>query len=230
MSAAVAANDSEEEGSMASTPIGAPGDSGRAQTAPAAAGAVQADKVKTGTVAEARQQQNVRILEASAKVAVKAGDDSQALLLRTAIDRINELLAPEFGEDAIQARMGDDNSPEAVAERILGLSTGFFDAYAKQREGDDPDQVARDFVDLIRGGFEKGFNEAKEILQGLNVFGGEVESGIMKTFDLVMKGYDDFLAARLAPKETGTPAEGAEDAAPATKPADEPQTGGADGR
>jgi len=205
---------------MASTPIGAAGDPGRMQGVPAAAEAQagkQAEKVKVGSVAEARQQQNVRILEASATVAVKAGDTSQALLLRTAIDRINELLAPEFGEDAIQARMSDDNSPEAVAERILSLSTGFFDAYAQQRTGDDPEQVARDFVDLIRGGFQKGFNEAKEILQGLNVFNGEVESGITKTFELVMKGYDDFLAARLQPKEETVPAEGA---APATKPED----------
>ncbi len=37
----------------------------------------------------ARDQLNVQILEASAKVSLKAGDQSQALLFRGAIERIN---------------------------------------------------------------------------------------------------------------------------------------------
>lgn len=151
--------------------------------------------------AAARQQLNVQILEASAKVSLSAGDNSQALLFRSAIERINEILAPELGSDAIQNAAAQDNSAEATAQRILSLSTGFYDAYAAKRPGDDPEQVARDFVDLIRGGFEKGFGEARQILQGLNVFNGDVESGVMKTYELVHKGYDDFLAGKLAPRE-----------------------------
>lgn len=144
-----------------------------------------------------RDEQNLQILQASAEVSLKAGNQSQALLFRSAIERINELLAPTLGPDAIQAKMSEDNSPEATAQRILSLSTGFFDAYARQRPDDDPEQVATDFVNLIRGGFERGFNEAKEILQGLQVFGGDIESGVMKTYELVQKGYDDFLAGKL---------------------------------
>lgn len=147
-----------------------------------------------------REEQNLQILQASAEVSLKSGDQSQALLLRTAIDRINGLLEPTLGPDAIQARMGEDNSPEGTAGRIVSLSTGFFEAYAAQRTDDDPEQVARDFIDLIRGGFEQGFDEAKDILQGLKVFGGEVESGIMKTYELVNKGYDDFLTSKLNSK------------------------------
>lgn len=149
----------------------------------------------------ARDQLNVQILQASAEVSLKAGDQSQALLFRGAIERINELLSPTLGPDAIQAKMSEDNSPEATAGRILSLSTGFFDAYAAQRPDDDPDQVAKDFVNLIRGGFEKGFGEAQEILQGLKVFSGEIESGIMKTFELVNKGYDEFLASKLSTEQ-----------------------------
>lgn len=148
--------------------------------------------------ASARDEMNVQILQASTEVSLKAGDQSQALLFRSAIERINELLAPSLGRDAIQAKLSEDNSPEATAGRILSLSTGFFDAYAAQRTGDDPDQVAKDFVALIRGGFEKGFNEAKDILQGLKVFSGDIESGVMKTYALVNKGYDEFLAGKLS--------------------------------
>jgi len=59
--------------------------------------------------------------------------------------------------------------------------------------------VARNFVDLIRGGFEQGFGEARDILSGLGVLGADspVEQGINQTYALVMKGYDDFLATKL---------------------------------
>lgn len=150
----------------------------------------------------ARDEMNVQILQASAEVSLKAGDEPQALLFKSAIERINELLAPTLGPDAIQAKMSEDSSPEATAGRILSLSTGFFDAYAAQHPDDNPDQVARNFVDLIRGGFEKGFNEAKDILQGLKVFSGDIESGVMKTYDLVSKGYDEFLASKLSTQKT----------------------------
>ncbi len=151
-----------------------------------------------GTRIGLRDAMNVQILEASAAVSLKAGEQSQALLFRSAIDRINEYLAPTLGADAIQGKMSEDNSAEATAARIVSLSTAFYDSYAAQHPGDDPEQLATNFVNLIRGGFEKGFNEAKDILQSLQVFSGEIESGIMKTFDLVNQGYDDFLASKLA--------------------------------
>jgi len=151
---------------------------------------------------EYRQRLNVQILEASAQVSIRSGDKSQELLLRSAIDRINELLAPELGEDALQGlATSQDNSPEATADRIVSLSTGFFAGYAAQHQGEDPEKLATDFVALIRKGFEKGFGEAREILEGLGVFDGAVKEGVLKTYDLVQKGYDDFLAGKLGVKE-----------------------------
>lgn len=149
------------------------------------------------TAISVKQQLNVQILELSVKTSIQSGNESQALLFSAAIDRINEVLAPELGEDAIQAKAGEDSSPEATAERILSLSTGFFDAYAAQHPDDPPEKVAQDFVALIRGGFEQGFKEAADILDGLQVFDGDIKDGIMKTYELVSKGYDDFLAAKL---------------------------------
>lgn len=157
----------------------------------------------------ARQELNAQIVTASLNVSIKSGDDSLALLYRSAIDSINERLEAELGPNAIQnAAANQDNTPEATAGRILDFATAFFDAYAAQRPNDDPEQVAKDFVELIRGGFEKGFGEARDILQGLGVFNGEVESGVMKTYELVHKGLDDFLSGKLAPPaaEAGTEA------------------------
>jgi len=97
-------------------------------------------------------------------------------------------------------------TPEATAGRILALSTAFFDAYAAQPKNKDLDSetVARNFVDLIRGGFERGFGETRDILSGLGVLGADspIEQGINQTYALVMKGYDDFLATKLAASPT----------------------------
>lgn len=146
-----------------------------------------------------RAQLDEKILQASLDVSISAGDNSMALLYRSAIDSINEHLAPELGPNAIQAAMQQDNSPEATADRILSQSTAFFDAYAQQHPNKDPEQLLHDFVGIIRGGFEKGYAEAVDILTGLGVMGEDspVAAEIGKTFELVQKGYDDFLESRL---------------------------------
>ena len=147
--------------------------------------------------ASLRKDLNVGILQASMAVSIRAGDESQALLFRTAIEGINEALAPTLGADAIQNAMGQDNSAEATAGRIVSMSTAFFDAYAARRPEDDPETVLRDFMDVIRGGFEKGFGEARDILSGLGVFNGAVEADVTKTRELVLQGYDRFMLERL---------------------------------
>lgn len=158
-----------------------------------------------GVEKSVRQTTASQILQASAEVSIKAGEESQALLFKSAISRINELLAPEFGDNALQtAAANQDNSAQATADRILSVSTGFYSAYAAQRQGDDAEQVLNDFVGVIRSGFEQGFNEAKDILKGLKVLEGDVASGIQNTWDLVQKGYDEFLNKQLSSIRTET--------------------------
>ena len=168
---------------------------------PTAQGSALDESQKTAAASPQGQkaQLNEQILKASLDVSINAGNNSMALLYRTAIDNINEQLASEFGPNALQAAMQQDNSPEGTADRILSLSTAFFDSYANQHPNKAPEDVARDFVDIIRGGFEKGYNEASSILKGLGVMdeGSPIATEIGKTFDLVQKGYDDFLQTKL---------------------------------
>lgn len=165
-----------------------------------------------GVEKSVRQTTASQILQASAEVSIKAGDESQTLLFKSAISRINELLAPEFGDNALQAAAANqDNSAQATADRIVSLSTGFYAAYAGQRQGEDAEKVLNDFVGVIRSGFEQGFNEAKDILKGLKVLEGDIASGIQNTWDLVQKGYDEFLNKQLNSIKTETE--------PAAKPA-----------
>ncbi|MCL2075969.1 MAG: DUF5610 domain-containing protein [Betaproteobacteria bacterium] len=160
-------------------------------------GDLQAPGTAAGISNVVRHMTGVQILQASAEVSIKAGEKAQALVFRSAIDRINDMLQPEFGPDALQtaAASGMDFSPEGTAGRILAMSTGFFEGYVAQNQGKERNQLAEDFVALIRGGFEKGFNEAKDILAGLNALQGGIGESIQQTYDLVQKGYDDFLAS-----------------------------------
>ncbi len=162
---------------------------------------VKASAQANTTASTQRSQQNKQILQASMDVSIKSADSSLALLYRTAIDRINAVLEPELGPNAISSTPTDQFTPEATAGRILSLSTGFYDAYAAQHTDQDSETVVRNFVDLIRGGFERGFGEARDILSGLNVLGADspIEQGINQTYALVMKGYDDFLTTKLHP-------------------------------
>jgi Domain of unknown function (DUF5610) len=154
------------------------------------------DKKSDVSEASICAQTNQQILQASLQVSISSGDKPMQLLFRTAIDKINEVLQPEFGDDAIKNAMGQDNSPEGTAGRIVALSTGFYEAFAKQRPGQDPDKIAEEFTKVIRGGVEQGFKEARGILKSLQVLDGTIESNVDKTYDLVQKGLDDFLASK----------------------------------
>ena len=171
-------------------------------------GVAQTDEAKMAAAQNSpsnlRSQQNAQILQASIDVSIKSANTSLALLYRTAIDRINAVLEPELGPNAIRNPVAPVQTPEATAGRIVAMTTAFYDAYAGQARttGQAPDVLAQEFVSLIRGGFEKGFGEAKDILTGLGVMGEDspIEKGINQTYALVMQGYDDFLASKLGAK------------------------------
>ena len=114
-------------------------------------------------------------------------DNSLTLVLKTAIEGINAELAPTLGTNAIQTAVdnGIDVSPEATAERIVSLSTAFFPAYLDANPELDFDTALNQFVDVISGGIDQGFSEAREILDGLQVLNGDIASNIDATYELV---------------------------------------------
>jgi len=136
---------------------------------------------------------NVSILE-STQVTISAKDQAQSLLLNTAIDKINELLAPELGENATQEALdsGLDISPEATAERIVSLSTAFFTAFKEQHSKESDSAVLENFMNTIGKGVDRGFEEARDILEGLKVLEGEVASNIDQTYSLVQEKLSAF--------------------------------------
>jgi len=138
-----------------------------------------------------QQQLNQAILQANADVSISAGNQPMALLFKSAIEGINEVL----GENTIQNAYdsGLDVSPEATADRIVNLSTAFYPQYKEQHPELSEEEAATQFTDLISGGIEKGFAEARDILSSLNVLEGDIASNIDKTYDLVQEGLKTFL-------------------------------------
>jgi len=188
---------------MATSPVTSAADraaqTGRSQDA---ANVKNAGSAKINAHNEVKAQLNAQIVQSSLNVSLKSRDQSLSLVYKSVINSIGETMEAELGKNPLPGKA--DNSAEATAQRILDFATGFFDTYAKQNPGKDPDKLAKDFVELVRGGFEKGFNEARDILDGMGVLGGsDVEKDIMKTYDLVSKGFDDFLASKLKPQEGG---------------------------
>lgn len=186
---------------IVSIPIAVSGNSTPSVTSVSTGVAGKDDKVQHGVNAEmsvndrTKLQLNASIMQASLNVSIGSENEPLALLYKTAITNINEALKGQYGDDAIQNAASQDNSAEATASRIVSLSTGFFDAYKKQNPGLDDDTALSKFMDTISGGMEKGFKEARDILGGLKVLNGGIASNIDKTYELVQKGYADFIAA-----------------------------------
>ena len=131
---------------------------------------------------------NVSILE-SAAVIIGVKEDPLALVLSSAIERINEFLAPVLGENSIQKAADSrlDASPEAAAERIVGLSTVFYGEFKARHPGKDEETVLTNFVDNIYSSIKKGFAEARDILEGLDVLEGGIANNIDQTFELIQE-------------------------------------------
>ena len=143
---------------------------------------------------QARQAQNTAILKANEQVSLRSNNDSLSLLYKTALEGINAELEPVMGENAAQKiyDSGIDTSPEATAERIVAFATGLYGRYKELNPDKSEEENLNNFLKIIGGGIDKGFDDAKDILKGLKVYEGEVESGVDKTYGLVMQGLDSF--------------------------------------
>ncbi len=152
------------------------------------------EKIDAAVLKPSKAQQNAALLQASEKVALQSGNNALGLLYKTALEGINKELEPVFGKNASQQiyNAGIDTSPEATAERIVGFATSLFKIYQQQKPNEDQEQQLTDFMAVIGKGINQGFDDAKAILTGLKVFEGEVETGVGKTFELVMQGLQSF--------------------------------------
>ncbi|MGH1460551.1 MAG: DUF5610 domain-containing protein [Neptuniibacter sp.] len=149
--------------------------------------------------APADVQQDKAILDASFEgVSLNAGSEPMILTYKAAVEKINEILSPELGVDRpleTALEQGVDVSPEATADRIVSLTTSLFINYQDANPELEGAELVDKFVDVISGGIEQGFSEARDILDGLGVLGGDIAANIDKTFELVQQGLQAFREA-----------------------------------
>lgn len=146
-----------------------------------------------------QRQLNKAILESQQSVSIGTKDQPQSLVLKAAIEAINEQLAPYLGEDSLSVALDNntDVSPEATASRIVSQSTAFFAAFQNSNDTLSFEQQLEKFLQVISGGIDQGFSEARDILDSLQVLEGDVGSDINETYDLVQAGLASFKEQQL---------------------------------
>jgi hypothetical protein len=102
------------------------------------------------------------------------------------ISKLNELLAGKLPEGGIQGLAPEEVTPEATADRIVRQTTALFEAYKRQNQDKDPEEVLNNFMNAVRSGVEQGYAEAFEILEGLGAFKFDgVKAGVEQTKILI---------------------------------------------
>ena len=117
---------------------------------------------------------------------------------QTLANRLAERLGLQPGALAGKA---NDYSPEKVAERVIG----FIDQRLRSEaaSGADSAQLQK-VLSQARDGVEQGFAEARKILDGLGVLGGQVAANIDDTYKRIQDGFAGLDQAYATPPATTT--------------------------
>lgn len=148
-------------------------------------------------------------LASPSSTATRPSSSSTQPVVRTVADanavlanRLAERLGLPPGGMGIKA---EDYSPEKVAGRIIGFIEQRL--HSEQAAGADTGKLQK-LLDQARSGVEKGFAEARQILDGMGVLQGKVASDIDDTYQRIQDGFAS-LDQRFnppAPAEGGTTA------------------------
>ncbi len=128
----------------------------------------------------------------------KAIEDSLKMTFQAAIEKLNEVLQADLGEYAISAESLKNQggmehwTPENTAGRIISGSTAFLAGFQTAHPELEGEALINKFMEVVGGGLQQGFEEAKGILGDLEVFNGKVEDNFTKTLSLVEKGLENF--------------------------------------
>ncbi len=187
--------------------VGASNASAQAQANKATEGSEKTEEKKLSGYDASRmnkQKLNAAIMENQLKLSAGDDDNSMKLLYKTALEGINSELEAEFGPNAAEKikNSGVDTSPQATADRIVGFATAFYQKYSEQNP-DMPEEERLDkFLALVGGGVDKGFEDARGVLDGLGVLNGKIAEDIDSTYSLIQDGFAKFREMILNPDKT----------------------------
>ena len=130
---------------------------------------------------------------------LSAAAESPDQVLNEEILRALDKVLSARGSNGLDRTSGtDEYTPEKVADRIVG--------FIQSIVGQEPDEGKRsELLEQARAGIEKGFAEARDILDRLGVLKGNVADSVNRTYELIQSGLD-----RLASKGSDENSDGAE--------------------
>lgn len=140
-------------------------------------------------------QRDQQIIDATlSSVEISSAKRPEQLTLKVVIEEINLALEPDLGPRAIQTGLatGLDVSPEATAQRIVSMSTAMFSAFSDANTDLNGEELVNRFVEVIGSGIKTGFEQARTILEGLNVLNGDIATNVDATFELVEQKLEAF--------------------------------------
>ena len=165
-------------------------------------GSVQETSLSESLAFELNLSKSMQVVEGESKRSI-----TKSLSLEFSLNFENNRVMTEKS----QVPKGDDMfSPENTANRIVDFVKSAFKF--SQLFGENKLETEEDrsnFQETQTGAVEEGFKQARGLLGDLP---GEIESGISKTFDLIMEGLDKFFGGEEdvseEPAETFDPANG----------------------
>ncbi len=105
------------------------------------------------------------------------------VLNREILDSLDKILSTNGGSGLDRSAAADAYTPEKVADRVLG--------FIESVVGQEMDEGKRsELLEQARAGVEKGFTEARDILEGLGALNGDVAENIDRTFELIQNGLE----------------------------------------
>lgn len=126
------------------------------------------------------------------------------LTAKNIIEQLNELLSQQL-PDGIYGLKAEDHTAEATSDRIVASVTALYHQFAKQHGEQDGDVTLAEFMEKVRSGVQKGYDEAFAILDGLGAFAFDgVQSSIEKTKELIDKKlsiFEEDMKKILSPNE-----------------------------
>lgn len=166
-----------------------------------------AEKTQTSqqTYLTVRQQNQANIVEMMFSTSESATQNSLKITYQEAIDKINDALTAEIGEqvdpnaflpisqETLDAQGGMEYwTPENTAKRIVEGTTAFLAGYQAAHPELEGEALIDGFMSVIGGGIDQGFDQAKGFLGEMEVLEGEIESNVDTTYKLVQEGLEQF--------------------------------------
>lgn len=133
------------------------------------------------------------VLHADMNLNANIENESLLVLYEVIMEDVNTVIDVECGESTIKsASTGIDPYPDEIADSIILNSTAYFSKYQAHHPGIVEFKAAETFVEAISFGIDKGFAEARNMLDELMVLDGDVERNIDIAYDFVQIGLQEF--------------------------------------